>query len=585
MNDASLASIAINASWKIILDGSAIPVRKVPYLDVNGDRIFDAFDVYSVREMLPGVPDAEPENHLSFLFSASYSLGLSVFNLRTESEVENGTEILEGDLIAIKLIGERAEVISRSMAELVPNENFKFVEGRSDLIQATRTGTLDVAFTPNLSKYGRVALAVGATPELLADRLNELLKPLTCRIMVTENRLRPSATDVSYSIQQLVGLKTVREINELLAEPQALALKVNADEGLLQNHASEGFKVVVIANPTRGELKVNEDGSFEYSVYKNPLRGSLYEDIKQGDEFTYALTSTQGISEIQKVRIQGMALPILGLSLKTVDANGKEISSVEVGQTFFLEVAANSSNIYRPSPSQFRATFPLQFKYTLDSAAATFVGTPSTPDFFNWERYYLGQEDETLVLKSEVVGPSFTITPQAVTTRIDRFRLDIQKTVLLRQEMLASQVGQINLSIVDSLLEVTDIDFPLISVNGTGLSVTQVSASSTMAFDVSGNGEISPLDVLMIINRLNTTRESSRSTANPSESDACDVNLDRVVSPHDALLVINRLNTISKLGQTDEVGSSKSDPTAIAVDLAFADSEEALRTRTRTKRA
>jgi hypothetical protein len=67
-------------------------------------------------------------------------------------------------------------------------------------------------------------------------------------------------------------------------------------------------------------------------------------------------------------------------------------------------------------------------------------------------------------------------------------------------------------------------------------------AVSTVAnpLDVNGDGVVSPLDALMIINALNS--ESSGTILTPALLAACDVNRDGQVTPLDALMVINAID-------------------------------------------
>ena len=63
--------------------------------------------------------------------------------------------------------------------------------------------------------------------------------------------------------------------------------------------------------------------------------------------------------------------------------------------------------------------------------------------------------------------------------------------------------------------------------------------------DVSGNGIVSPLDVLLVINLLNSGRGATvYGMAQPADGSKlyADTNNDEVISPLDVLLVINQLN-------------------------------------------
>jgi hypothetical protein len=82
-----------------------------------------------------------------------------------------------------------------------------------------------------------------------------------------------------------------------------------------------------------------------------------------------------------------------------------------------------------------------------------------------------------------------------------------------------------------------------IDLSSVGVSPFQ---NPTNQYDVSGNGQVSPLDALLIINALNANNGNAitlPSSGNPPPY--YDVNGDGLVTPLDALLVINRLNQIA----------------------------------------
>ncbi|MCU0962413.1 MAG: dockerin type I domain-containing protein [Pirellulaceae bacterium] len=62
-----------------------------------------------------------------------------------------------------------------------------------------------------------------------------------------------------------------------------------------------------------------------------------------------------------------------------------------------------------------------------------------------------------------------------------------------------------------------------------------------LPLDVNADGVVSPLDALLIINRLNASGSRFMSGAN-STAPYCDTNADLMITPIDALLVINHLN-------------------------------------------
>ncbi|WP_197451697.1 Calx-beta domain-containing protein [Rosistilla oblonga] len=86
--------------------------------------------------------------------------------------------------------------------------------------------------------------------------------------------------------------------------------------------------------------------------------------------------------------------------------------------------------------------------------------------------------------------------------------------------------------------------------------------------DVNGDGAITPIDALIVINRLNTTSDASLSDQSSDGESMIDVNGDRRVTPFDALQVLNHVNQAAALagtglppeGEFDDRDSSNESP-------------------------
>ena len=586
LNDAEIAAlIALGSQSKIVLEGSVVPGSKAPFLDVNGDRVADSRDVAAVKErFLASHLDGAFQPMLTYVLDPSYGLELNVTNLRTGSKVQSDSEVLEGDLLQLELNVERVGLTSTFLSQLAPDPHFKLVQGRDDLIQVTAPGNLQLKYRPMPELTAWVAPLAGMTPDQLSNRLSELLDPLSRTLTVKENSQRPTATDLSYPYQQLVGLSTVRQVVQLLENPNALALRIDASQGVLKNVGEdEQVHAVVISNPSRGHLKVDDNGAFEYSARGSQFNSTLYDDLKEGAEFSYALISPLGVSEVRKVKIEGVALPLLDLTMTVVDAAGKQVSSLAVGQEAFLQVAAYSSDMYRlPYPDD-PSSVPLNFDFGMASAVARSVGAPTTTKLFDWERISMGQENGQLVLKSDIVGAQLRTTEQETNVTFARYKLGVREAVLLRQKIVGVQPGELDLSITDAAIKFEGVGPGAVHVDVSSVQVTPNATDSDDRFDVSRNGTLSPLDALMVINRLNAPRAlGERVESTTPTYDVCDVNRDGEVTPLDALLIVNRLSVRRNTPLPAE-GESPTVANALAVDLAFADEtmEAAIRKRQR----
>ncbi len=96
--------------------------------------------------------------------------------------------------------------------------------------------------------------------------------------------------------------------------------------------------------------------------------------------------------------------------------------------------------------------------------------------------------------------------------------------------------------------------------------------------DIDGDGSILPIDVLLILNRLNdrillSANAESTLAISASNQDPLDVNRDGYVSPLDALIVINELNALASVRGTALVGEGEAlsipDEAAFVAELAL----------------
>jgi hypothetical protein len=97
-------------------------------------------------------------------------------------------------------------------------------------------------------------------------------------------------------------------------------------------------------------------------------------------------------------------------------------------------------------------------------------------------------------------------------------------------------------------------------------SVALLANAMALRTDVSGDGLVTPLDALLVINRIN---QSGEGESMPSLRE--DVNGDGQVSPLDVLLVVNQLNS----GATELTTRSTETETNQSVDLSMAQADVA----------
>ncbi|MFO0871157.1 MAG: dockerin type I domain-containing protein, partial [Pirellulales bacterium] len=104
-----------------------------------------------------------------------------------------------------------------------------------------------------------------------------------------------------------------------------------------------------------------------------------------------------------------------------------------------------------------------------------------------------------------------------------------------------------------------------VTINGSGAGGEAEFTNPSNAMDVNGDGFVTPLDVLLVINDMNNNGSRALVTGAGGEAGASrvylDVNRDLHVTPIDALLVVNYLNE----GPNGE-GEAAADPLSVALD-------------------
>lgn len=177
----------------------------------------------------------------------------------------------------------------------------------------------------------------------------------------------------------------------------------------------------------------------------------------------------------------------------------------------------------------------------------------------------------------------YTAMPNAKTAILSSAGMDGNDggwAVLRGSEPLPPSGGTIALSIDEDQLRDSErnhtteqvayfvIDPPVVAAESEQMGAPAITTrpldiAGTSQFDVNGDGMTSPIDALLVINRLNTIAE------NLEEGDlALDLNGDESITPLDALLVINRLNASDNRGVFEAVErKANSDSASADVDL------------------
>ncbi len=584
-SDVDLIEAQLHSSSSIVLADSDLAPNQAPFVDVDGNGLLDEHDALLTRAQIPSGSSDNPLDHLSdqekierFL-GTELELSVEIVNVRTGS---TEGELLVGDIVEVRIghttatAGSHARwagVLFHLIGELTfDDQSFKRVTDAElsleDIYQINYHGMQPVGRLQVL-KPGESTLDYSLDfsglhvqaniHELSFDALRELLAPkfdgLSRRVTAVANENRPEANGDFYDFQDLFQATTAMETAEAILSsggspiPHAhgIPISVQAAAGVLANDLASGnasLTAELVERPRNGTVILREDGSFDYSPHSIAA-------IQ--DQFQYVAISPDGVSEVRTVVIDGVHPPILDIEVRAVDETGQSLSSVSLGQEFFIEIATFSA----ASPNPYAIT-PLAFDVSFDRSLADPVGEPDVTDVFDRRFLDLGQdEDGKYSVERTLVSPSVDVGDGKISVSVPGFMLSGstgRSIRILRQKMVASSVGNLDLDATLQSLRYyqannyntpVDADPRLVNmeVDQVAIRPGSVSQDPINPLDVNHDGSVTPVDVLLIVNRINRSSDfNSGSAGDDTFIPSLDTNRDGLHSPTDALLVINYLN-------------------------------------------
>jgi len=219
-----------------------------------------------------------------------------------------------------------------------------------------------------------------------------------------------------------------------------LTLTVSADDGVLANDVSptdSPLRAVLIDAPKHGRVELNADGSF---VYQASITGSL----NGSDTFAYVAIGDEGTSEPRTVTIYGSHPPILDVDVRVVSSDGEPLSSVRIGERFFVEVVASGKDIWT-------GWRPVTGNVNFESRVAAPVAVEFNAEF-NKPHLYTETEDGQLVLRTRVIPSTATVHEESIEVNVPGLTLEkVANTekVVLRSEFTAQAAGELEFAFSD----------------------------------------------------------------------------------------------------------------------------------------
>jgi hypothetical protein len=259
------------------------------------------------------------------------------------------------------------------------------------------------------------------------------------------------------------------------------------------------------------------------------------------------------------VTIDGSHPPILDVDVRVVSRDGLPLSSVRIGERFFVEVVASAKD----TSAGWR---PITGNLNFESRVVAPVAVEFNAEF-NKPHLYTETEDGRLVLRTRVIPSTATVRAESIEVNVPGLTLEKVANlakVVLRSEFTAQAAGELVFAFSDFS---AGLAHHLVTVGSTALRVEPGSPwqNPVQPLDVNNDGILSALDVLLGINRLNSAG-AMRSPAEGSAADAeeifFDTNGDGHHSPLDILLVLNRLN---ETAQAEGAAAAHFAPVAVTV--------------------
>jgi hypothetical protein len=263
---------------------------------------------------------------------------------------------------------------------------------------------------------------------------------------------------------------------------------------------------------------------------------------------------------------------LVGLRLVATDTLGNPINSISVGSFFELRLLA--SDLRTTVPNDTKGVFAAYLDVVYDFARATLGSITYTDPYTNGRRgdtQFPGFIDELGAFQatSAPLGDGeqvvLRISMRATTAGTFNFRGDPRDNVPLNEVTLFTPPTNVPLAQIR-------LNSGTLTINPAGGGGEAEFTNPSNALDVNGDGFVTPLDVLLVINDVNAYGARALSGGASGESPAnrtyLDVNADRFVSPIDALMVINHLNSLSGAGSGEGEGNRVAAPSTLDDTLA-----------------
>lgn len=286
-------------------------------------------------------------------------------------------------------------------------------------------------------------------------------------------------------------------------------------------------------------------------------------------QFKYTLQNALGVTSEATVTMKVGASSVLNandqvqIRLAATDASGNPISTIAAGSTFqvraFVSDLRSDDGDGNPSTDN-RGVYAAYLDVLYSYQFASLLGID-----YNTVEYNNGKKGDGQVpgLVDEI-GAFQTSTSALGSSEVRLFTLNMRATNAGTFNYTADPRDITPLNDVLLFSPPTAVGLDVLRLTGGTLTVTAGAGGEgeftnpNNPFDVNGDGFVTPLDVLLIINDVNSNGARPLASGGSGEGGGTrmypDVNRDRYVSPIDALLIINHLNAPGGEGEGETLG-------------------------------
>jgi hypothetical protein len=411
---------------------------------------------------------------------------------------------------------------------------------------------------------------------LLNDTARELTPP-EIRFGRRQLTIVPSNSNFTFAVDDSYPDQIDSAGNPIVAGTNA-RLNVLAND----NRGPSGVvEIVSVGAAASGTVTVNNNNTAATSDdYLNYRPNAGFVGV---DQFTYTIVSGDGIQSTAKVTVtvgNAAADDLVDFQFNVTDMDGNPVTAsnpLTVGEQFKVQILVDDlrAPMFGEPRGVFAAYMDLLYNFQLAEPA------PAAPNNEVGQRLGFQVEFGNKFDPNPAVGDDFVpglineFGTFQTTAQGSGDPLQADPVLLATITMVAKAPGNLRITadpadvspFQDTLLfqppDVVPIgrirydvaDVPIVSGSGGGEGESNWQNRNNR-MDVNNDSSVSPIDALLVLNRLNRTGEGEPDGSGDAPSIFWDVNGDRRISPIDALQVINFLNRGGNNGSGEGEGSS-----------------------------